>query len=285
MSVDPEGRTVRSRVKTILVNKSPLLKIKTARGFLLATEDHPIRVGKDRFRPAGDLRPGEQITRWNEGRLAADTVRRIDSGLKEGLVFNLEVTGPHTFIAGGVVVHNKGGGCLPAGTPIQTPKGQTAIEELAPGSPVLSVDPEGRVIPTHVEKIYKTRALLIEVVTDAGSLRTTSDHPVGSPGGAFVPAGRLRPGREVLFWKDGVLRTTRVKRIVWEEHPQPVYNLSVGWPNTFLASGFLAHNKGGGGSRSSSSGSSHGRSGGSTLHLGGSDPFFLFYRLHFYSCS
>ncbi len=109
-SVDPEGRTVRSRVKTILVNKSPLLKIKTAGGFLLATEDHPIRVGKDRFRPAGDLHPGEQITRWNEGRLAAERVRGIDYGLKEGLVFNLEVTGPHTFIAGGVVVHNKGGG-------------------------------------------------------------------------------------------------------------------------------------------------------------------------------
>jgi predicted lipid-binding transport protein (Tim44 family) len=262
LSIDPEGQTVRSQVKTILVNKSPLLKIMTARGFLLATGDHPISVGEDRFRPAGELRPGDQITRWKAGWLGAEKVREIDSSREERLVFNLEVTGPHTFIAEGVVVHNKGGGCLPAGTPIQTPRGQTSIERLALGSPVLAVDPEGRMVPTKVEKIFKTRALLLEVVTKAGSLRTTSDHPLGGPDGVFVPAGQLQPGQRVLFRKDGVLQSTRVKRIVWEEHPQPVYNLSVGWPNTFLADGFVAHNKGGGSSRSSSSRSSSTRSGG-----------------------
>jgi predicted lipid-binding transport protein (Tim44 family) len=264
LSIDPEGRTVRSLVKTILINKSPLLKIKTSGGSLLATADHPIRLGEERFRPAGDLRPGDRITRWMDGRLGAEKVRGIKSELKEGVVFNLEISEPHTFIAEGIVVHNKGGGCLPAGTPVQTPEGRTSIDQLATGSTVLAVDPDGRLVPARVEKIFRTRALLLEVITDAGSLRTTSDHPLGCPGGGFVPAGRLRPGREVLFWKDGVLQTARVSRTAGEEHPQPVYNLSVGWPNTFLADGFVAHNKGGGSFRSSSSRSSSSRSGNSS---------------------
>ena len=262
LSIDPEGRTVRSRVKTILINKSPLLTIKTAGGSLPATEDHPISLGEGRFRPAGDLRPGDRITRWKGGRLVAQKVRGVDFGLKEGLVFNLEVDGPHTFIAEGVVVHNKGGGCLPAGTLIHTPQGRTSIEQLVRGNTVLAADAEGRIVPARIEKIFKTHAIIIEVVTAAGSLRTTADHPMGCPGGEFVPAGQLRPGQEVFFWKEGARHTVRVSRTVWEERPQPVYNLSVGRPNTFLASGFLTHNKGGGSFRSSSSSSSSGKSSG-----------------------
>jgi len=279
LSIDPAGRTVRSLVKTILVNKSPLLKIKTPGGSFLATEDHPISLGEGRFRPAGELRLGDRIARWKDGRLAVEKVQRIDSGLKEGLVFNLEVDGHHTFIAEGVVVHNKGGGCLPAGTPVQTPQGRTSIEQLARGSTVLAVDPEGRIVPARVEKIFKTRALLLEVVTDAGSLRTTSDHPLGCPDGRFVPAGRLRPGQEVLLWRDGALQTARVSRTVWEERPQSVYNLSVGRPNTFLASEFLTHNKGGGSSSSSSSRSSSGGSGGGST---GEFLLFLFFFILFF---
>jgi preprotein translocase subunit SecG len=147
------------------------------------------------------------------------------------------------------------------------------------GSTVLAVDPEGRIVPARVEQIYKTRAILLEVVTEAGPLRTTSDHPLGCPGGGFVPAGRLQPGQEVILWKDGTLQTARVIRTVWEERPQPVYNLSVGQPNTFLASEFLTHNKGGGSSSSSSSRSSSGGSGGGST---GEFLLFLFFFILFF---
>lgn len=265
LAVDGEGRTVRTTVKTVFINKSSLMKIETDEGVLLATRDHPVSLGGGRFRPAGDLKSGDRITQWENGRLTAGKIRSVDRGAGEGLVFNLEVNGPHTFVAEGIVVHNKGGGCLPAGTSVYTPQGQTAIENLLPGSPVLAVDPQGKIVPTRVAKIFRTSALLLSVDTDAGPLRTTADHPMGCPGGVFAAAGQLRPGQKVLVWKEGVLQPASVLRTVWEERPQPVYNLSVGWPNTFLAAGFLTHNKGGGGSfrssRSSSSSSSRGSSG------------------------
>jgi preprotein translocase subunit SecG len=70
----------------------------------------------------------------------------------------------------------------------------------------------------------------------------------------------------VLVWKDNSLQTAAVLKTTKEEREQPMYNLSVGWPNTFLAAGFLTHNKGGGsfgGSHSSSRGG--GSSGGLTF--------------------
>jgi predicted lipid-binding transport protein (Tim44 family)/intein/homing endonuclease len=261
LSIDPDGRSVPTRVKTIFVSKSALLKIKTSRGAFRTTGDHPIGLGEGRFRPAGELRSGDRVTRWEGGRLIEVKVRRVGAFAGKGLVFNLEVEGPHTFIAEGVVVHNKGGGCLPAGTRVRTSGGEMAIEELSPGKPVLTADSRGKIVPTLVEKIFSTRAIVLEVVTDAGILRSTADHPVACPDGGFVPAGRLRPGQQVVALKDGVLQPARVIKTIWEERPQSVYNLTVGRPNTFLAAGFLTHNKGGGGSSSSGSRASSGGSG------------------------
>ena len=265
LSINSEGRSVLTRVKTIFVSKSPLLEVRTDRGTFRATRDHPVSLGGGRYRPAGELRLGDQVARWEEGRATGDKVRRIESRPGTELVFNLEVEEPHTFIAGGVVVHNKGGGCLPGGTPVRTPHGQIAIEQLTVGTPVMAIGPEGEIIPTQVEKIFSTRAIMLKVITDRGVLRTTADHPMGCPDGAFVPAGGLHSGQQVLVWKNNSLLAATVLKTQREERPQPVYNLSVGWPNTFLAAGFVTHNKGGGSFRSSSSSStSRGSSGGST---------------------
>jgi predicted lipid-binding transport protein (Tim44 family) len=260
LAVNSNGRTVRATVKAVFVSKSPVLKIGTHNGVLVATEDHPVSLGEGRFRQAGDLHPGgDRIIKWKGGRLVARKVREVSFPAGEGLVFNLQVGEPNTFVAEGIVVHNKGGGCFPTGTSIRTPHGQTSIEKLSPGDPVLALDPEGRIVQTRVEKIFDTRSLVIMVNTDRGSLCATTDHPVGLVGGDFVPAGQLRPGQKVLMWKDGNIYSATVLRASMEEQERQVYNLSVGWPNTFLAGDFVTHNKGGSSSsRSSSSGSGSG---------------------------
>lgn len=264
LAVDERGHTVRTRVKTIFINKSPLVQVETPEGNFLTTKDHPISVGQGRFRRVGDLHAGDLITRWKNGRLIKETIGGINDTAGQGLVFNLEVNEPNTFIAGGIVVHNKGGGCLPAGTPINTPHGSIPIEKLNPGNMVLAVDPQGKVVSSRVLKIFKTRALVLDLETDAGILRTTADHPVGCPGMEFILAGQLQAGQKVLVWKGDAFQPATVLRINWKDREIPLYNLGVEWPNTFLAAGFLTHNKGGGGFSHSSSSS---RSG------GGSDDF------------
>jgi predicted lipid-binding transport protein (Tim44 family) len=271
LAVDEQGHTVRTRVKTIFINKNPLVQVETPEGNFLATGDHPISIGQGRFRRVCDLNAGTPIIRWENGRLIEQKIGGINHPAGKNLVFNLEVNEPHTFIAGGIVVHNKGGGCLPAGTPITTLHGSTPIEKLNPGNMILSFDPEGKVVSSRVLKIFKTRALVLDMETDAGALRTTADHPVGCPGGEFIPAGQLKAGQKVLVWKEGALQPATVLRINWKERELPLYNLGVEWPNTFLAAGFLTHNKGGGGF--SHSGSSH--SGGGSYD----SPFISFIKV------
>ena len=264
LAVTGDGFTVRSTVKTVFVSKEALVRVKTNGGDLVTTADHPVSLKEGMFIQARDLHPGDRILKWKNGRLTAKTVRKVLFTEDEGLVFDLQVGEPHTYVAEETVVHNKGGGCFPTGTPIRTPQGQTFIEKLAPGDSVLAVGPEGRMIQTRVDKIFATRSLVISVDTDHGLLRTTTDHPLRLSGGDFIPAGQLRPGQKVLVWEEGGVRSVTVLRTALEGQEREVYNLSVGWPNTFLAADFVTHNKGGSSSRSSSSSSRGSSSSGSS---------------------
>jgi predicted lipid-binding transport protein (Tim44 family) len=257
-AVDSNGRTVHTTVKILFISRSPVMQVRMGDEVLAATEEHPVGIGRGRFRQAGELRPGDSILRWKDGRVVARKVHGISNPTGDELVFNLQVDGPNTFIADGIVVHNKGGGCFPAGTPIRTPRGETHIEKLSPGSLVMALDSNGRVVKTRVEKIFETRSLVLAVETDQGALRTTPDHPMGLPNGEFIAAGRLRPGQKILAWNDGGVRLATVLRTRMDEKEEPVYNLSVGSPNTFLAANFVTHNKGGSSSSSHSSSSSSG---------------------------
>ena len=261
LAVTEQGLTVRTTVKTVFVSKETLVTIKTSGGNLVTTAEHPVRLKEGVFKQAGNLHPGDHILKWKNGRLTAKTVRSVLLAEDEALVFDLQVGEPHTYVAEEIVVHNKGGGCFPTGTPIRTPQGQTFIERLSPGDSVLAVDPEGRMTQARVDKIFATRSLVLSVETDHGLLRTTTDHPLGLPGGVFLPAGQLRPGQKVLLWEDGGVRSATILRTTLEGQTQEVYNLSVGWPNTFLAANFVTHNKGGSSSRSSSSSSRSSSSG------------------------
>jgi predicted lipid-binding transport protein (Tim44 family) len=274
LAVTGDGLTVRSTVKTVFVSKDTMVRIKTNGGDLVTTAEHPVSLKEGMFKRAGDLRPGDHIMKWKNGRLTAKTVRKVLSAEDERFVFDLQVGEPHTYVAEEIVVHNKGGGCFPTGTPIRTPQGRTSIEKLSPGDPVLAVGPEGRMTQTRVEKIFATRSLVLSVDTDHGMLRTTPDHPLALPGGDFVPAGQLRPGQKLLVWKDGGVHSATVLQMTLEGHEQEVYNLSVEWPNTFLAADFLTHNKGGSSGRSSSS-SSRGSSS-SSGSSSGEDSIFGF---------
>jgi predicted lipid-binding transport protein (Tim44 family)/3-dehydroquinate synthase class II len=273
-AITADGLTVRTAVKTVFISKGTLVRIKTNAGTLVTTAEHPVSLKEGLFKQAGDLQPGDRIVKWKNGRLTTKTVRKVLSAEEEALVFDLQVGEPHTYVAEEIVVHNKGGGCFPTGTPIRTPQGQTSIEKLLPGDSVLAVGPEGRMIQTRVDKIFATRSLVLLVDTDQGLLRTTTDHPLGLPGGDFVPARQLRPGQKVLMWEDGGVRSATVLRTTLEGQEREVYNLSVGWPNTFLAAGFVTHNKGGSSSHSSSS-SSRGSSS-SSGSSSGDDAIFGF---------
>jgi predicted lipid-binding transport protein (Tim44 family) len=215
------GTTV---VQATFVTKSRVLTLLTDHGTLRTTAEHPLFCADGRFRLAGELSRGD--------RLQNATIKGCVTGNEE-LVHNLEVGAPHTFVAEGFVVHNKGGGCFQAGTRVRTPQGEVMIETLRPGDLVLA----GNGYTTRVEAVQVTRDQVLMLETSAGTLRTTAEHPLLCADGRFRLAGELTRG-------DRLENATIQRCVVGGE--QTVYNLTVGTPHTFIADGFVVHNKGGG---------------------------------------
>ena len=268
LAYSPEGRTVPTRVKDIIRHRvDEYIILRTDRQTIRVTAEHPFYVKRGTFKTLEVLKVGDNIFAWDGRSFLEQPIVSLEKVHERVPVFNLQTDYPNTFIVGGLAVHNKGGGCFPAGTRIRTPSGEISIEMLSAGDEVQTVGPDGQIIHAEVEKLFATRADIFSVETEGGVLRTTSDHPVGLLDGTFIEAGRLQHGDKVLTWVNGALSPTRVVKTSTVARGQVVFNLSVGGPHTFLAEGFLTHNKGGG-FRSSSSSGRGGRSGQSESSFG-----------------
>lgn len=110
LAVDTEGNTINARVEKIFITRSIILSIKTNRGELRTTTEHPVGLTNGTFVAAGRLRPGDEMLFKNNGSLIAATILETNLSKEKQLVYNLSVQKPHTFFAEDFVVHNKGGG-------------------------------------------------------------------------------------------------------------------------------------------------------------------------------
>ena len=276
LAFDLTGNVVTTTVNNVITHDvDEYLVVKTAQVELHVTVEHPFYVGSGTFKTLVALKPGDEIfavagrasrlSTFNSPAAATgetpvplsltpQRILSIDRIRQPTRVYNLQTAAPNTYFANGIAVHNKGGGgCFPAGTHIATPDGPVAIETVQPGTVVLT----GQGGTTVVDATFFTRARVLTLVTDAGTLRTTAEHPILCADGTFRPAGNLTPGNSLPGAQvvGGALGTE-----------EPVYNLRVGPPHTFMADGFVVHNKGGGGGFGGggfhSSGYHSGRSGG-----------------------
>lgn len=141
-----------------------------------------------------------------------------------------------------------GGGCFPAGTPVLTPRGAVPVETLKPGDRVLAVEGSD-ILSSEVLRVHATENSLLRLETGAGSVTTTAEHPFLTRSG-FAEAGSLEPGDELAFHDGGSISWTPLLSAA-PAGAGPVYNLGTASPHTFVAGGFVVHNKGGfGGGRS-----------------------------------
>lgn len=137
-----------------------------------------------------------------------------------------------------------GGGCFAAGTLVATTAGDIPIEEVEKDNVVLAYS-EGRIMQVPVRRAYKEKSRRLTLYTSAGSVTTTAEHPFLTRNG-FVEAGDLKVGDDIGRLAEGRLVWVRVTR-TRTRGSVDVYNLEVAPPHTFIANGFVVHNKGGGG--------------------------------------
>jgi hypothetical protein len=107
ISIDTDGRQSSVKVTAVFVTRNRLLEVRTQGASLLTTQTQPVGLEAGGFRPAGELKPGDRVWRWVNGKRQAVKVLGISSADREAKVFNLVLGGTKGFVAEEFVVRSK----------------------------------------------------------------------------------------------------------------------------------------------------------------------------------
>ena len=111
LAFDARGRIVETVVReTYRREVSGYLVIETSGRSVRVTDEHPFFEGTGNFRPAGQLKVGDEWFVLHENSLEAESILGVHRHDETVWVHNLLVDDPHTYFAEGIAVHNKGGG-------------------------------------------------------------------------------------------------------------------------------------------------------------------------------
>jgi hypothetical protein len=227
---------------------------------LRLTEEHPVQTDPGVFVEAGRLRPGDSV--WIDNGDGKLTVARLSAVRRIALhrpAYNLLVSPGGTYLAAGIVVHNKG--CFLPETPVLLANGsELPISDVRAGMELMAFRPDGTVTSAAVADVIVCDAdAFLIVSTDKVTLRVTPEHPFYVGDGTFKTIAALTIGDRVFAFDGHGLSAQTITGIEHVRQSVKVYNLQTDEPHTFFAHGIAVHNKGGGG------GGGHG-GGGGTAH-------------------
>jgi hypothetical protein len=106
-TISPDGKAARGVVQEVFISKNRLVEVRTDDGTLLTTEAQPLCLKEGGFRRAADLRAGDRIWQWRNGRRVETVVRAVAATGKEAAVFNLIVGESAIFVAGEFLARGK----------------------------------------------------------------------------------------------------------------------------------------------------------------------------------
>jgi predicted lipid-binding transport protein (Tim44 family)/sortase (surface protein transpeptidase) len=264
------GELVSATVQRVLTHDvNEYCVVTTAKNVVHVTAEHPFYVGNGTFRTLEALKVDDSIFVFDGKGLSPQRIESIKVVKAKARVYNLQTDKPNTFFADGIAVHNKGGGCFPAGVLISTPSGQIPIEKIKAGDLVTAIKEKGEQVLAKVQETHTTRDYVITVSTASKSLRTTTEHPICLYPGGFCIAGDLKSDDRVMLWLENKIISAEVagQPSIMSAEQEEVYNLTVDWPHTFIADGFVVHNKGGGFGGGYHGGGSRGGSGNDDLFI------------------
>ncbi|MCP4890006.1 MAG: hypothetical protein GY904_25805 [Planctomycetaceae bacterium] len=134
-------------------------------------------------------------------------------------------------------------GCFPAGTMVATPDGEQRIEDLQPGTKVVTLDREGEISVRPVKEIFRVKNVVLKLQTEDGPLVTTETQPLPLVDGTTKGAGELSNDDMILRWKGGKLQGTEVVSIQRQFRVTRVHNLVFDETTFFVANGFVVRSK------------------------------------------
>jgi hypothetical protein len=267
------GQRVPSQIRAIYSTTVDEVLFIQGEGFAVClTPNHPVATGYGEFRAAGLLAVNDQVVVAGSDGLVLGRISGIEPR-RGGRAFDFSVMPGGTFIAGGLVVHNKG--CFVPSTLVMAADGtRIPIQIVREGMQLRAFGPDESETVATVQEIFRFEVDGYWLLrTPVAELRVTGEHPIYTGSGVFRTVDRLRVGDVIYEGTRGGLRQTYVLGKEWVSESTCVYNLRTDAPHTYFAHGIAVHNKGGGGGggrgfssrRSSGFSSSRGGSGGGGL--------------------
>ncbi len=256
------GRLIPAAVQSVF-QVQPEIFIELAAGGrrLKLTPAHPVAVAPGVFKTAASLRAGDSIQALGASGLQLLPVASVTPRRALAPAYDLLVAPGGTYLAGGLLVHNKG--CFLPATPIRRADGsEIPISRVQPGDALLAFTPAGVITNATVQKVLTNTAdAYLVVTTEKAVLRVTLEHPFYTGAGIFKTLEALAPGDTIYAFDGRGLSPQRITKLETVAAKTAVYNLQTDSPNTFFANGVAVHNKGGGGGHGGGHGG--GRGGGS----------------------
>jgi hypothetical protein len=107
MTVGADGNRSRAAVQTVFTSTNRLLEVRTDHGTAVTTEAQPLCLAAGGFRRAGDLKGGDRVWQWRDGRRAEAVVREVVSTGRTETVYNLIIGDSAVFVAGDFLARGK----------------------------------------------------------------------------------------------------------------------------------------------------------------------------------
>jgi hypothetical protein len=106
-TIGPDGRAARGVVQEVFTSKNQLVEVRTDHGTLVTTAAQPLWLVTSGFRKSGELKAGDRVWQWRNGRRVETVVRAVTAAGKEAAVFNLILGDSAVFVAGGFLARGK----------------------------------------------------------------------------------------------------------------------------------------------------------------------------------
>jgi predicted lipid-binding transport protein (Tim44 family) len=213
---------------------------------LRLTAEHPVATAAGVFRIASSLRPGDRVLLADQNGVAwgvVDSVRQVPA---RNRAYNLLVSPGGTYLARGILVHNKG--CFLPETLVRREDGsEVPISSVRVEDSLLAFTLAGEAVSARVRSVLTHEVDEYRVVTTPRiTVHVSAEHPFYVGNSTFKTVESLKIGDHIFAFDDRGLSAEPIESIATVHKKVLVYNLQTDAPNTFLANGFLVHNKGGG---------------------------------------
>jgi hypothetical protein len=106
-SIGKDGRANQAAIEKLFTTTNKLLEVRTDHDTALTTDAQPLCLTDGQFRKAGELKPGDRVRVWRDGKPAEAVVRAVAPTGRQEKVFNLILGDSRMFVAGGFLVRGK----------------------------------------------------------------------------------------------------------------------------------------------------------------------------------